>query len=168
MSTYTMNLISIEDANSAYAMAVRKARRLHERAAAVRIIAAALDGAYITRRLDARLRELFPDTRTVCVSKDSYSARKYVYMHDGACNYSDAWHIDLRAGDDNRVDGERMKQDAARDEQEAAGIEAGLIRFTEIVCQYNALATAYAGIYDELHAFFPELVYADYSRRTRR
>ena len=168
MSSYSMNCISTDDANSAYFAGVRKARRLRERAAAVRAIAAALDGAYITKRLEPKLREMFPGMRSACIDKDTYSARKYVYLHDGTGSYYDAWHIDLRAGDDNRVNGEQMKQNAAHDDEEAAQIEAALARFTEIVCQYNALATAYAGIYDELNIFFSELVYADYSKRARR
>ena len=65
------------------------------------------------------------------------------------------------------MNGEKIKQAATSSENEAAEIEKALERFSEIIGTYNALATAYAGIYDDLHVFFDELVYADYSARKR-
>lgn len=168
MSTYSMNCISVEDANTAYFSASRKVRRLREQAETARKIADALDGAYITKRLDARLRELLPDMAIACITRDSYSSRKYALVNAVNWSCANAWHIDLHAGDDNRVNAELIRKDAAYNDELASRIEASMARFTEIVSTYNALATAYAGIYDELNVFFSELVYADYSKRTSR
>lgn len=164
----SMSIIGAEKASEAYFNAARKARLLRERADAERTIAEALDGAYITKRLDAKLRELLPTAQYVCVSKSSYGADKYVHVHPGNVHsYDECWDIYLGNNDNNRVNGEKIKQAATSSENEAAEIEKALEHFTELVGTYNALATAYAGIYDDLHVFFDELVYADYSARKR-
>ena len=168
MAVYTMNTISAEDANTAFAKGVRDARRLRERARVARIIADGLDGAYITKRLDAKLEELLP--ADICekayISAIGAGSLKYVHVRPvGVQNYNDCWDIALWNGDDKRVNGAKIREGAQKDEERAAGIEKGLERFHEIVGTYNALATAYAGIYDELHVFFEELVYADYNAR---
>ena len=65
------------------------------------------------------------------------------------------------------LNGEKVRKAAQGHEDEAGKIEKALEHFTELVGTYNALATAYAGIYDDLHVFFDELVYADHSARKR-
>ena len=168
MSQYTMNIISDDEANAAYARGVREARRLRERARAVRRIADALDGAYITKRLDVKLRELFPDASYIGVGKDRYNNRKEVHLHPYRnMSYNDAWYINLHGGDDNRVDGEAMRKDADRNDAEAARKDDELTRLYSIICQYNALAKAYAGIYDSLRAFHSEIPGADWNFRRR-
>ena len=171
MSSYSMNIIGLEDANKAYSKAVREARLLHERAKVERMIADALDGAYITKRLDAKLAELLP--AEICerayISAIGAGSLKYVHVHPaGVRDYNECWDIALWNGDDKRVNGEKIKKAAQGHEDEAAKIEKALEHFTELVGTYNALATAYAGIYDGLHVFFDELVYADYSARPRK
>lgn len=171
MAVYTMNRIGAEDANAAYARGVREARRLRERARVARMIADGLDGAYISKRLDAKLQELMPADicETAYISAIGAGSLKYVHVRPvGVQNYNDCWDIPLWNGDDKRVNGEKIREGAGKDEEKAADIEKGLERFHEIVGTYNALATAYAGIYDELHMFFEELVYADYSARRRK
>ena len=165
--TGSMSLISAEKANEAYSNAVRKARLLRQRAAAERAIAENLDGAYITKRLDPKLHALFPDAKSTFISK-YYGGRKYAHIHPAGVHcYSDAWDIDLWEGDDNRVNGEQIKRAAKHSDDEAAEIEKAVERFAEIIGTYNALATAYAGIYDELHVLISDTVYADYSARKR-
>ena len=162
----TMNLIGTEEANRAYSKAVRDARLLRERAAAERIIADALDGAYITKRLDAKLAELLPAERYehAFISAIGAGSLKYVHVRPAGVHcYNDCWDIPLWNDDDKRVNGEKIKESAKRD----ATIDKALERFTEIVGTYNALATTYAGIYDDLRVFFDELVYPDYSARRK-
>lgn len=169
MSHYTMNLISDDEANTAYAKGVREARRLRERAKAVRRIADAVDGAYITKRLDAKLHELFPDASYIGVGKDRFSNRKEVHFHPCRnTSYDDAWYINLHGEDGNRVDGEAMRKDADQNDAEAARMEDELARLYTIICQYNALARAYAGIYDSLRAFHSEIPGADWCLRHQR
>lgn len=170
MSTYSMNTIGLEDANNAYSKAVREARLLRERAKVERLIADALDGAYITKRLDAKLAKLLP--AAICerayISAIGAGSLKYVHVHPvGVHSYDECWEIALWNGDGKRVNGEKIKKAAQGHEDEAAKIEKALERFTELVGTYNALATAYAGIYDDLYVFFDNLVYADYSARKR-
>lgn len=170
MSTYSMNTISLEDANKAYSKAVREARLLRERAKVERMIADALDGAYITKRLDAKLAELLP--AGICerayISAIGAGSLKYVHVHPvGIHSYDECWEIALWNGDEKRVNGEKVRKAAQGHEDEAGKIEKALEHFAELVGTYNALATAYAGIYDDLHVFFDELVYADYSARKR-
>ena len=170
MSSYSMNIIGLEDANKAYSKAVREARMLRERAAAERIIAEELDGAYITKRLDVKLAELLPVDRyeRAYISAIGAGSLKYVHIHPaGVHSYNECWDIALWNGDDKRVNGEKIKQAAKGHEEQAALIEKTLGRFAEIVGTYNALATAYAGIYDDLHMFFDNLVYADYNARRK-
>ena len=143
---------------------------LRERAAAERIIAEELDGAYITKRLDAKLAELLPVERyeRAYISAIGAGSLKYVHIHpSGVHSYNECWDIALWNGDDKRVNGEKIKQAAKGHEEQAALIEKTLERFAEIVGTYNALATAYAGIYDDLHMFFDDLVYADYNARRK-
>lgn len=163
---YSFNLIDIDDANQAYADAISKVRRLRARAAAGRRIAEALDGAYISKRLDPELKRLFPLSRTACIDKDTYCARRYVYvMPENEHVYAHAWHFIIHKDGEKRVNGALLKSSAERDEEEARQIEEGLARFSALVCQYNALATAYAGIYDDLSTFFKDLINADWSLR---
>lgn len=163
---YSFRLIDIDDANQAYADAVSKIRRLRARAAAGRKIAEVLDGAYISKRLDQELKRLFPEARTACIDKDTYCARKYVYVMPGnEYSYAHAWHFNIHKEGEKRINGALLKSNAERDEEEARQIEEGLVKFSALVCQYNALATAYAGIYDDLNTFFNDLIGADWSLR---
>ena len=165
MSNYTLRLISIEEANTAYADGIRKARRLRKRAGAVRKIAAALGGAYITKRLEQRLEKMFPGLRA-SLHKTSYNHRRYINIHDPARpDYREDMEIMLHEGEDRRINAAAMLKDAAGIEAEAAALEAKLARFTSTVCQYNALATAYAGMLDDLGGIVEGLPYSDWSLR---
>jgi len=157
----SIHTIDLDRANAAYASGIKKARSLRERAAAARRIAAALDGVYITRRIDEKLKELFPKAYRAYYRKGYSGDWKYAIIGAvGPQAYNDDWEIPLCARQGKRVDAEYLIASAAADEKRAAELESDLARFYEILGQYNTIATAYKGLRQTLTQFFDDLPYA--------
>jgi len=158
----SFSLITPEAANGIYADGIRKARQLREKAAATRKIADALDGAFITVRLENKLSGIFPAYR-VHIYKDSYSPRKFVSLHlREAQTYGEDWTIYLY-NTDNRVNAEPIRKNADDLDAQAAAIEKALDSFFSTVGQYNAIATAYAGVFKQLHPLIEDMIWPDWN-----
>lgn len=156
----SIHTIDLDRANAAYADGLQKARRLRERAAAARKIAAALDGAYITKRIDEKLNRLFPKAYRAFYS-NGYGDWKYAIIGTaGQTSYDDDWRIPLCARQGKRVDAEYLEAAALEDEKAAAALESDLARFYEILGQYNVIAAAYKSLRPTMSKFFGDLPYA--------
>lgn len=150
--------IDLEAANAAYADIVKQARELREKAAAARIIAKALDGKYITKAIEPKMKELFTD-ETWRVYYSNQNDWKYCAICRGH-NYQNTWYIDLCPRNEKRVSAEYINKRADEDEAKAADLEAELPTFNETVATYNAIVTTYKAVREKLYSYgFHDLPY---------
>ena len=155
----SIHSIDLDRANAAYASGIQKARRLRERAAACRRIAAALDGVYITKRIDEKLKQLFPKSYRAYYRKGYCGNWKYAIIGNSQTNYNYDWEIPLCARGESRINAEYLNEQADGIDKEAAALEADIARFFEIIGQYNVIAAAYANIRPAMSKFFDDLPY---------
>lgn len=150
--------IDVEAANNAYGQTVAKIRVLREVAAARRAIADTLDGAYVTKTIEAKLKALFPDDAHVYYHCDS--SWKYCAFFRGT-NYKGTQYIALCRKEEKRVNAEHLIKSAEEDEERAAQLEKSLETYSETIATYNAIVTTYKSIRDKLYEFgFTDLPYA--------
>lgn len=165
MNHNTLSIITPDAANDAYADGIRKTRKLRQQAEMIRRIADALGSCYITKRLDAKLAELFPGFYAAVIVDRRYTVRKYITIHKRqAVGCVDDLNITL-TGDDNRIDADALRKHADSIDAEAATLEDKLTRLYENVSKYNALAVAYAAVFDELDDLIEGMVHKDWGLR---
>ncbi len=153
-----LKTINVEAANDAYGQIVAKIRVLREVAAARRAIADALDGAYVTKAIEAKLKALFPNDAHVYYHCDS--SWKYCAICHGT-NYSETRYITLCRKEEKRVNAEHLIKSAEEDEERATALEKSLETYSETIATFNAIVTTYKSIRDKLYGFgFTDLPYA--------
>jgi hypothetical protein len=159
MSSNYLKHIDAEEANKLYSDAVRKARQLRERAAITATLADRLEGAYITKRLNAILSAL-PGVERGYIEKSASGRVLYATLYQVGYNgYSDGWSVRLAPEDQKRVDAETVRAEAARLIREAERTEKAIEGFWANVGQLNAIVTAYAQIRRELEPITTDLCY---------
>ena len=154
----SMTTIRTEEANDKYFQMVRQARLEKEGAAAARIIADKLSGAYITKRIIPKVKELLPGYR-VFLSKN-YSNTFDLVLSKSDFSYSESFYIRLNDKSGKRIDFDIVTAEADNREAAAVKLEERLKNYYELISTYNSIVTAYSIIRDDLAKFFPDIPYA--------
>lgn len=154
----SMTTIRTEDANDKYSQMVRQARLEREGAAAARIIADKLSGAYITKRIIPKVKELLP-------GYNAYLSRNYnntfdLVLHKPDLSYGESFYIRLNDKSSKRIDSDIVTAEADNREAAAVKLEERLKNYYELISTYNSIVTAYSTIRDDLAKFFPDIPYA--------
>ena len=139
------------------------------RAAAMRIIAENLDGAYVTKRIIEKLKPIIPAADAFYLSSREYS--DYVYLHIGypEDGYTrDYDEITICDKETRRVNAENLNKSAAREEDEANEKQTLLDNLDAAAAEYNTIADRYAQIFKVLEPFmYGNIPYADYQLKER-
>ena len=154
----SMTTIRTEEANDKYFQMVRQARLEREGAAAARIIADKLSGAYITKRIIPKVEELLPGY-SVYLSKD-YCKYYELLLTKPDFSYSEGFYIRLNSKNGKRIDYDTVTAEADNREAAAVKLEERLKNYYELISIYNSIVTAYSTIRDDLAKFFPDIPYA--------
>lgn len=126
-------------AAEAYNAAAQRVERYRWNAKAIRKVAAALDGAFVSSRLEAKVAPLFPDCK-VHYYKQDFNGQKFIYIQRPNEIYAHVPHIRIAMKDERHVSAAALIEQAEWYEKNVKTISESLEGFFEYLGQYNVLA----------------------------
>lgn len=139
-------------AAEAYAAAVRQVERYRWNAQAIRKIAAAIDGAFVSSRLEKVIAPMFPDCH-VHYYKQDYNGEKYISLRrPDEIIYSHVPQVRLARKNDRYISAASLIEQAERYEKQVKEISESLEGFFEYLGQYNVLAKALSNARGQISA----------------
>ena len=133
--------ISQSRAAEAYEAAAQHVERYRWYARAIRKVAAAIDGAFVSTRLSEKITPLFPDCRVHYFKRD-FNGDKYIAVYRPNDNYTHDLQIRLARKGDRYVSAAALIEQAEYYEKQVKEISESLEGFFEYLGQYNVLAKA--------------------------
>ena len=149
LDTYSLTLDE-ETIENAETRTIRRINRLKEGITLLKRLEA-LDGVYITKRLDDKIKAMFPEYKSAYIGRSgSYDSCLYVYLSNGV--YKDDFTFAIATREERRGSLTMMNNSKKRMEEELETLTASLAVFRENIAQWNNLmryaATIYGPIYN--------------------
>ena len=158
---YYFNSIRPDDLEKARAKGQHDITKARRKSAAMALIAAEFDGAYITKAILPKIKGHFPGA-SVYLSSPTYGDYIDLCLTYGQ-NYSDSIEFTICTKSSRRVVGSDLLKKSKSCAADADALEDDLNHLEDNVRIYNELAEAYAGIERELATFFENLPGSDWT-----